>query len=362
MRLHWTANALLTTTLTLGGLLVLAAPASADHDGCGGSHQFSGAVTGTLNSTSDTSDSWSHWSSQSRRFTLNTTGGSASLTVASLNCSTVYCSVTNYDTTKSCTITQTAHAIIIIDWNSPNSGDIVNYTLTATSIPQCSDGADNDGDGRVDYPSDFGCSGSTDDSESPDPQCSDGVNNDGDAWTDYPNDPGCTSGSDDSESPNPQCSDGIDNDADGRTDYPADPGCTSITDNQESCAPVVGTVAICLTPTTELQRVTVHDVTDPGGASHDVAGYVETYRFTLPNGTITSLPCVRLVIAGTDVNPCAAAGGVFVNRIQTLVDTSIDQPDPALGDPIATVAICNADLEVTVDGVGVNSTPAVSLC
>ena len=35
--------------------------------------------------------------------------------------------------------------------------------------PQCSDGLDNDGDGRTDHPGDRGCSSATDDSESPDP-------------------------------------------------------------------------------------------------------------------------------------------------------------------------------------------------
>jgi large repetitive protein len=34
--------------------------------------------------------------------------------------------------------------------------------------PQCSDGIDNDGDGRTDYPNDSGCSSATDDSEAPD--------------------------------------------------------------------------------------------------------------------------------------------------------------------------------------------------
>lgn len=36
-------------------------------------------------------------------------------------------------------------------------------------VRQCSDGLDNDGDGKSDYPADPGCSSSTDDSESPDP-------------------------------------------------------------------------------------------------------------------------------------------------------------------------------------------------
>jgi hypothetical protein len=77
-----------------------------------------------------------------------------------------------------------------------------------TTAPQCADGVDNDGDGKVDYPADPGCSSATDDSESPDPVIQ------------------------------PQCSDGVDNDADGKVDYPADPGCSSATDNTESPDPV----------------------------------------------------------------------------------------------------------------------------
>jgi hypothetical protein len=99
--------------------------------------------------------------------------------------------------------------------------------------PQCSDSLDNDADGDVDSPADAGCRSARDNSESPNPQCSDAVDNDGDSKTDYPDDPGCRSRTDNSESPNPQCSDGADNDGDGRTDYRDDPGCRSARDNTE---------------------------------------------------------------------------------------------------------------------------------
>ena len=46
----------------------------------------------------------------------------------------------------------------------------------------------------------------------PAPQCSDGIDNDGDGRIDFPADPGCTSASDNDEfNVSPQCSDGIDN-------------------------------------------------------------------------------------------------------------------------------------------------------
>src|SRR3989344_3088456 len=72
------------------------------------------------------------------------------------------------------------------------------------------------------------------------PECSDGTDNDQDGKTDYPADPGCSSASDDDETnapppppPSPQCSDGIDNDQDGLIDM-VDPGCTDSSDNDET--------------------------------------------------------------------------------------------------------------------------------
>jgi len=70
---------------------------------------------------------------------------------------------------------------------------------------QCNDGRDNDGDGRIDFPNDPGCSGSTDDDESNGTQptvyeCNDGRDNDGDGRIDFPNDPGCSGYTDNDES------------------------------------------------------------------------------------------------------------------------------------------------------------------
>ncbi|HEX7167934.1 MAG TPA: hypothetical protein VF230_13235 [Acidimicrobiales bacterium] len=223
---------------------------------------------------------------------------------------------------------------------------------------QCSDGVDNDGDGRTDYPSDYGCSYYSDDSEAPNPQCSDGADNDGDGWIDYPVDPGCTSRTDSTESPNPQCSDGVDNDGDGRTDYPSDAGCTGIADNSESCATsVVEGVVACLSTGTEVTRLSIQNVVP--GSEYDVAAYVDLYRFTVA-GNVVTLPCVRLVADGVDVNPCALLGGTYVSTSYALVQT-FDDPIPA-DDPIATVGVCNAELTATVLGIGVTSAQAYTVC
>ena len=71
----------------------------------------------------------------------------------------------------------------------------------AAQAPECSDGADNDGDGKIDHPKDPGCDSPEDDSEldAPAPESSDGADNDGDGKIDHPNDPGCDSPEDDDE-------------------------------------------------------------------------------------------------------------------------------------------------------------------
>lgn len=64
----------------------------------------------------------------------------------------------------------------------------------------CADGADNDGDGLVDFPSDPGCVSADDDDELDPAQCSDGKDNDGDGLIDFPDDAlGCESATDDDE-------------------------------------------------------------------------------------------------------------------------------------------------------------------
>jgi hypothetical protein len=134
-----------------------------------------------------------------------------------------------------------------------------------TEHPQCSDGVDNDGDGKIDWQplpdtGDPGCSTPLDDDESDDPtpppppppapQCSDGIDNDGDGLIDFGgtnSDGGCTSAEDNDETDpphnpggggtTPQCSDGIDNDSDGLKDFGgtnSDPGCESASDNDET--------------------------------------------------------------------------------------------------------------------------------
>jgi streptogramin lyase len=102
--------------------------------------------------------------------------------------------------------------------------------------PACSNGADDDGDGRRDYPVDPGCAGPEDGTEAT--PCEDGLDNDRDGAVDA-EDPGCD-GHDRLASESPQCQDGIDNDGDGWFDHPDDPQCVSPSDNTEQWRPLFG--------------------------------------------------------------------------------------------------------------------------
>jgi hypothetical protein len=76
----------------------------------------------------------------------------------------------------------------------------VSFTATTTALPpQCSDGADNDGDGKVDAAADPGCLTDIDNDEVDLPQCSDRRDNDGDGFTDFGVDMGCDHGLDTDE-------------------------------------------------------------------------------------------------------------------------------------------------------------------
>jgi uncharacterized repeat protein (TIGR01451 family) len=106
---------------------------------------------------------------------------------------------------------------------------------TVVRAAQCSDGIDNDGDGKIDFPADPGCSSTQDNDEfNALPQCSDGIDNDGDGAIDL-TDFSCQGNPNKNDETNPkaQCQDGIDNDGDGKVDFLNDPGCSSRQDNDE---------------------------------------------------------------------------------------------------------------------------------
>jgi hypothetical protein len=123
-------------------------------------------------------------------------------------------------------------------------------------------------------------------------------------------------------------------------------GCTTeaaATAGQEVCA--------SLTATTLQGTYSVGTPDSVPGANNV---FVDTYRFTLPNGVVATLPCVVLVSGAIPVDPYAA-GGTYVATLATLTDG----PSP---NPLAEVGVCNANLTLTADGIGINSFPALTVC
>ena len=100
--------------------------------------------------------------------------------------------------------------------------------------PECIDGADNDSDGKRDYPNDTACDSYEDTAEQAFvlTHCNDGIDNDGDGSTDL-TDFGCTTATDGSEYFGSQCDNGIDDDGDGLTDFSDDLGCSDPFDRNE---------------------------------------------------------------------------------------------------------------------------------
>lgn len=107
--------------------------------------------------------------------------------------------------------------LVYHDHNDNDTKDTTEPSDTSTKTftepvpaPQCSDGADNDGDGKIDF------------------------------GTTQANDPGCIAASDNDETdpgfspPSSQCENGYDDDLDGLIDYGSDGGCTARTDNDET--------------------------------------------------------------------------------------------------------------------------------
>ncbi len=99
--------------------------------------------------------------------------------------------------------------------------------------PACSDGIDNDGNGKTDYPNDsYSCSSAADNDESS-TQCTNGKDDDGNGATDLADQYACSSAADSDETA-PQCSNGKDDDGNGDTDWPLDTGCSSGGDPTEA--------------------------------------------------------------------------------------------------------------------------------
>jgi hypothetical protein len=119
------------------------------------------------------------------------------------------------------------------------------------------------------------------------PQCSNTAEDDADGLIDFPEDPGCTDLTDASEAddcpagPNcPDCSDDVDNDADGLGDYPDDPNCVSAADATEGCESDPTTTLMM--PLTTGSTVGLTDFFEASCAFN--SGADKTFLLTLPVG------------------------------------------------------------------------------
>ena len=122
-------------------------------------------------------------------------------------------------------------------------------------------------------------------------------------------------------------------------------------------------VVACLAPGAEITRYAVPSVDAPPGPGHRVAGHVDAYRFLAgPAGVAVTLPCIVLFADGGTVDPCAAAGGTFLRRELTLLDTTVAEPGAATGPGFVTIGVCEATLAVTILGYGADSAPVLTVC
>jgi hypothetical protein len=154
-------------------------------------------------------------------------------------------------------------------------------------------------------------------------ECSDGVDNNGDGKIDFPNDPGCASPADNDENdvcPGaacPQCGDTVDNDADGQIDFPADSDCVSASDNVEAttCGQTDALIPVVSPTTTSTTVGTVNDFLPNCASSSGTAGDV---ALTL------DLPAMRSLALDLSVG---------FDSVHSLLDSTCSQPELVCRDP-----------------------------
>ena len=192
------------------------------------------------------------------------------------------------------------------------------------ALPQCSDGIDNDGNGRTDFPSDAGCLSSSDDSEltAPPPAaaCSNTIDDDGDGLKDFPADPGCSSSldTDESNAPPPSventfalCSDGVDNDADSAVDL-ADSDCSGF----GAKLIVVKIVINDNGGTSTVSDFSLHVATTSTGLAHTI-GVSSGATSTVAVGTWTVGEIQKSGYVGTFSGDCNSSGQVTLAAGET---------------------------------------------
>lgn len=209
-------------------------------------------------------------------------------------------------------------------------GGSCEHPLFATGVLSCSTG--------------FACDGAAGSRTCTVAECSDGIDNNSDGRIDFPFDPGCTSVSDDDEntvcpgSSCPVCSDGIDNDADGRTDFPDDTTCSSASFETEACLTTESVRAITSVLTTGSTASLVHDFLPSCGSSLNTAPD-EVLQLDLP-----AMDSLTLNLVGFDT-------------AHSLLGSSCENPPIACSDPpvLTRTNLTAGRHYVVVDGWGTGS-------
>ncbi len=172
------------------------------------------------------------------------------------------------------------------------------------------------------------------------PACSDGLDDDGDGKIDYPNDPGCASPNGNNETDNcpgpagcPECANTLDDDGDGMIDYPADTTCKAAGDASESCISSEGVELIIQRSTTGTTVGSTNDF-DPTCDSSTGAAPDKHFRLDLPG-----MQSLTINTTGFDV-------------AQTLLDTTCVSTANACSDPesFTTGALAAGTYYLVVDG------------
>lgn len=134
-----------------------------------------------------------------------------------------------------------------------------NQTAMVCSKPRCDDTDDEDGDGKLGYPTDPGCTTPAD-------------NDEADTCVATPGAVGC-----------PECSDGLDNDSDTKIDYGMDTTCLAAADSSESCVTTDG-VALLTMPATmgDTAMMTNNDYKPACATTGTHTSPDRTYRLDVP--------------------------------------------------------------------------------
>ncbi len=150
------------------------------------------------------------------------------------------------------------------------------------------------------------------------PVCSDGIDDDADGKTDYPNDPGCGSPDTATETddcptgPNcPECANGVDDDVDTLTDYPGDTTCKAAGDASEACATSEGVQLITGAVTTGTTTGATNDAESTCDSFSGSLAPDRTFRLDLPATTTLALNTTGFDTANQLLN--STCGGTAIS-------------------------------------------------